>query len=51
MTVGRSMSIKKAKDIVEHIHSVVGDWNTYAEQVRVEPKKMEAIASTLIRFN
>jgi len=51
LTVGRSMSIKKAKDIVEHIHSVVGDWNTYAEQVRVEPKKMEAIASTLIRFN
>ena len=51
LTVGRSMSIKKANDIVEHIHSVVSNWNTYAEQVRVEPKKMEAIASTLIRFN
>ncbi len=51
LKVGKSMSIKRAKDILEHIHLVVGDWKTYAELVQVELEKRETIASTLIRFN
>jgi len=48
LEIGKSMNIKKAKDIIVQVVEVVGNWNMYAEKVNVEEKLQKAIAKTLI---
>ena len=42
------MNIKKANKIVDEITETVSQWKQYAQAESVDPKKMEAIAKTLI---
>ena len=48
MIMAKSMNIKKAEQIIKQINEIVRNWPQYAEQTKVEPKKRDAINSTLI---
>ena len=50
LTIAQSMNIKKAKGIIQEINMIVSRWYDYADQVDVERKKKEAIATTLISY-
>lgn len=50
LEVARSMNIKKPQSIIDHIQSVVDDWETYAQQSGVEPKLKDAIKGTLLKL-
>jgi hypothetical protein len=44
------MNIKKPDDLIDQVDEVIGRWPNYAEEQRVEPELMEAIASTFVRM-
>ncbi len=48
LKIAKSMNIRKAKDIVSEINTVVSQWENYAAQVTVSKEKMVAIGKTLI---
>lgn len=48
LLVAKQMNIKKAEAIITQIADVVRQWNSYAEQTKVETKLREAIAKTLL---
>jgi len=50
LTVARSMNIKKAKEIIFEINEKVSNWKNYANEVKVDPKKRDAIEKTLLRI-
>jgi len=50
LEVAKQMNIKKAKNIIQQISSVVSNWNEYANKVKVEKLLKDAIESTLIIF-
>jgi serine/threonine-protein kinase HipA len=50
LSVARAMNIKKAERIIIEIYEKVGNWNNYAEEVKVAPKLRDAIKKTLVRF-
>lgn len=48
LTVGKSMNIKNAGEIIDKVATVVANWNAYAEAVNVDNKLREAIGATHI---
>jgi len=48
LEVGKSMNIKKAKDIINDVAAVISNWEKYADVVKVESKLKKAILQTLI---
>ena len=50
LQVARSMSIKKADQILKQINGVVNHWSKYAEQTKVNGDLREAIKKTLINY-
>ena len=50
LTVAKSMNIKKAKQIIKDINSVVQNWKHYANAVGVEHKKQAVIAARHVRL-
>ena len=47
MKIAASMNIKKAEGIIENIVSVVGSWQSYAEEARVPIKLQDQITINL----
>ncbi len=45
--LAKSMNIKKASSIIDQINDVVKRWPAFAEEEKVQPKKRDAILSTL----
>lgn len=50
LEVGRAMNIKKAAAIINEINEVVGTWNYYADEVGVNERLRDRIASTLVNL-
>ncbi|MDA3838469.1 MAG: type II toxin-antitoxin system HipA family toxin [Candidatus Delongbacteria bacterium] len=50
LEVAKQMNIKKAKNIIQQISSVVSNWNEYANKVKVEKLLTDAIENTLMIF-
>lgn len=48
LEVARQMNVKKANSIIEEIAVVIGNWDTYADKVNVDPQLKNAIKATLI---
>ena len=51
LQVAKQMNIKKAEAIIKQISAVVSNWNSYADEVKVEKKLKQAIQKTLIILN
>jgi serine/threonine-protein kinase HipA len=49
--VARRMNIKKPDDLFDQVDEVIGRWPDYAQEQRVEPELMEAIARTFVRMH
>ena len=47
MTIATANNIKKGEKIIHEIRSVVGNWEEYAEKVRVNQRLRETITKTL----
>ena len=47
MTIATANNIKKGEKIIVEIKSVVGNWEEYAEKVKVTPKLRDTITNTL----
>ncbi|MEQ9302308.1 MAG: HipA domain-containing protein, partial [Marinoscillum sp.] len=45
--VAKSMNIKKASSIIDHVNDVVKRWPQFAEEQKVKPVKRDEILSTL----
>ncbi|MEO1051898.1 MAG: type II toxin-antitoxin system HipA family toxin [Bacteroidota bacterium] len=50
MTVAKSMNIKKAERIINHVSETVSKWGDYADEFGVSVKLRDAIDSTLIKL-
>ena len=50
LAVAKSMNIKKAESIVEHIDNTVCKWTEFADEQKVKPKLRDAINKTLISY-
>jgi serine/threonine-protein kinase HipA len=50
LAVAQRMNIKKPDNLIDQVDEVIGRWPNYAEEQRVEPELMEAIASTFVRM-
>lgn len=50
LIVAKSMNIKKAAKIITQISEIVVNWTDYATDVKVNPKKRDAITKTLINL-
>ncbi len=48
LAVAKTMNIKKAGQIIKQIDEIVQKWPDYADKTKVDPKKRDAINSTLI---
>ena len=48
LTLANSMNIKKAEQTIKQINQVVQTWPQYAEQTKVEPRRIDAITATLV---
>ncbi len=51
LQVARSMNIKKANSMIDHIVSVVAEWETFAREQEVDEKKMNAIRASLVQLS
>jgi serine/threonine-protein kinase HipA len=43
--VGKLMNIKKVKEIIERVLSVISNWNIYAAEAGITQKQSDAIGS------
>ena len=50
LTIGKSMNIKNAKDIIKQVRESVSEWDKFANQVGVDAAKKMAIKETLIKL-
>lgn len=50
LTIGKSMNIKNAKDIIMQVGETVSEWDKFAKQVGVDAAKKMAIKETLIKL-
>jgi len=50
LTIGKSMNIKNAKDIIKQVRESVSEWDKFANQVGVDTAKKIAIKKTLIKL-
>ena len=48
LKVGKEMSIRNAKRIIEKTQLIVIQWPNYAEEIRIKPKQIRAIEKTLL---
>jgi serine/threonine-protein kinase HipA len=48
LAIGKSIKHKKAEDTIDEISNTVGQWKSFADQVKVSPKLRDEIADTLI---
>lgn len=46
MNVGKQMNIKKAKEIVERVITVIANWKKYASEAEIPDKRINEIGST-----
>lgn len=46
LSVAKQMNIKKPKEIIEKVTSVVGDWNVYAQEAGVPKNQIAALGKT-----
>ena len=47
LAVAKKMNIKKASTIIDHVKTVVGRWNGFAEQTNVKADLRDAVRKTL----
>ena len=50
LTIGKSMNIKNAKNIIKKVGETVSKWEKFANQVGVDTAKKKAIKETLIKL-
>lgn len=50
LLIGKSIKFKKAAETIEEICRVVGNWKTFADEVKVSPKLRDEINTTLIHL-
>jgi serine/threonine-protein kinase HipA len=50
LEVARKMNIKGASDLIDQADQVIGKWNNYADEQKVEPALRKAIGHTLLRM-
>ncbi|NTV21517.1 MAG: type II toxin-antitoxin system HipA family toxin [Chlorobium limicola] len=50
LTIGKSVSVKKATEIIDEVNAAVAQWKSFADEVAVEPALRDQIAETLIRL-
>jgi serine/threonine-protein kinase HipA len=50
LAIAKSVSVKKAAEIIDEINAVVSQWKQYADEVSVSPALRDQIAETLIRL-
>ncbi len=50
LEVASNMNIKKAKQIIDQVNEVVNNWNSYAEQQKVDISLRDAIGNTLVNI-
>jgi serine/threonine-protein kinase HipA len=48
LEIARQMNIKKPLEMIEQTAEIIGNWNTYASQVGLDPKMKKAIGRTLL---
>ena len=48
LSVGKSVNVKKAADVIDDINAAVAQWKKYADEVAVSPGLRDQIANTLI---
>ena len=48
LEVARGMNVKRAGKIIQQIAEVIGNWEEYAEYIKVDKQLKEAIGKTLI---
>jgi serine/threonine-protein kinase HipA len=46
LIVGKQMNIKKDKEIIKQVNSVISRWMTYAQQAEIPEKQAISIGST-----
>jgi len=51
LEVARKMNIKRANEIIDQIDQVIGRWEAYANDQKVDPELRNAIQSTFVRMN
>jgi len=49
LTIGKSVSVKKAAEIIDEVNDAVAQWKQFADEVGVEPTLRDQIAETLIQ--
>ena len=50
LTVGKSVSVKNAAEIIDEVNDTVAQWKKYADEVAVSPDLKDQIARTLIHI-
>ncbi len=50
LIIGESIRCKKANEIINEISHTVGQWKTFADEVKVQPALRDAIAGTLLKM-
>ena len=51
ISVGKQMNIKKAREIIGHVQSVVSNWTIYAQKAEIPEMQASAIGSTHLNFS
>lgn len=51
LELAKRMNIKGANEIIDHIDHIVGNWNVYADEQKVDSELRDAIKNTLIKMN
>ena len=50
LEVAKKMNIKGATELIDQVDQVIGKWNDYADEQKVEPALRKAIGRTLLRL-
>ncbi|WP_209332613.1 type II toxin-antitoxin system HipA family toxin [Lunatimonas salinarum] len=50
LLIGKSIKNKKAAETIEEISTTIGQWKTFADEVKVSPRLRDEIAATLIQL-
>jgi serine/threonine-protein kinase HipA len=50
LTIGKSVSVKKAADIIDEVNATVAQWKNYADEVDISRGLRDQIANTLIHI-
>jgi serine/threonine-protein kinase HipA len=50
LAIGKSVSVKKAAEIIDEVNAAVSQWKHFADEAAVAPALRDQIAKTLIRL-